>query len=200
MDNEGCFSGGATHPYVLGKVVRLALFVGTELLFSPVYHPQSNGYIERFHQDYDLHVWQDTYLRDRKQVHEKIKSFLQLYRQRTEHSALNGRSSASIHEQYPVRRLAADFVLPEQKRPLYSGKVHFMRRVRSDKTVSVLNVAWDVRSAKPDQGVWCTLQLATAGATLTIYDKVPDNSTRCALAAYSFPLTESVLPAAQPTG
>jgi len=24
VDNEGCFSGGHTHPYVLGKVVRLA--------------------------------------------------------------------------------------------------------------------------------------------------------------------------------
>lgn len=41
VDNEGCFNGGATHPYVLGRVVRLALQVGTELLFSPVYHPRS---------------------------------------------------------------------------------------------------------------------------------------------------------------
>jgi hypothetical protein len=24
VDNEGCFSGGFNHPYVLGKVVRLA--------------------------------------------------------------------------------------------------------------------------------------------------------------------------------
>ena len=57
VDNEGCFSGGHTHRHVLGKVVRLALTVGTQLLFSPFYHPESNGYVERFHQDYDLHVW-----------------------------------------------------------------------------------------------------------------------------------------------
>ncbi|MCJ7823380.1 MAG: helix-turn-helix domain-containing protein [Anaerolineales bacterium] len=53
VDNEGCFSDGFTHPYVLGKVVRLALRVGTELLFSPYYHPASNGSVERFHQDYE---------------------------------------------------------------------------------------------------------------------------------------------------
>jgi hypothetical protein len=49
VDNEGCFSGGSTHPYVLGQCVRLALLVGTQLLFSPVGHPQSNGTVERFH-------------------------------------------------------------------------------------------------------------------------------------------------------
>ena len=48
VDNESCFSGGFTHPYVLGKVVRLALQSGTELIFSPVRHPQSNGFVERF--------------------------------------------------------------------------------------------------------------------------------------------------------
>ncbi len=50
VDNEGCFSGGSPPPYVLGRVVRLGLWVGTELLFSP-YHPESNGYVERFHQE-----------------------------------------------------------------------------------------------------------------------------------------------------
>lgn len=37
VDNEGCFSGGFTHPYVLGQVLRLGLYVGTELIFSPFY-------------------------------------------------------------------------------------------------------------------------------------------------------------------
>lgn len=68
VDNEGCFSGGTTHKYVLGKVVRLALELGTELLFSPFYHPESNGFVERFHQDYNRHVWQNTYLANMEKV------------------------------------------------------------------------------------------------------------------------------------
>ncbi len=36
--------------------------VGTELVFSAVREPESQGFIERLHQDYSRHVWQDTYL------------------------------------------------------------------------------------------------------------------------------------------
>jgi transposase InsO family protein len=82
VDNEGCFSGGATHQHVLGKVVRLALDVGTELVFSPVNHPESNGYVERFHQDYSRHVWQDTYLADLDAVQTQADRFFEQYRQR----------------------------------------------------------------------------------------------------------------------
>ncbi len=53
---------------MLGRVVRFALWVGTEVVFSPVRHPESNGYVERFHQEYDRHVWRDTYLADLAEV------------------------------------------------------------------------------------------------------------------------------------
>ncbi len=51
--HKGCFSGGFTHPYVLGRVLRLGLLVGIELVYSPFYHPKSNGTVERFHQGYE---------------------------------------------------------------------------------------------------------------------------------------------------
>ena len=79
VDNEGCFSGGFTHPYVLGQCVRLALLVGTELLFSPVRHPQSNGTVERFHQDYEAHVFQDTYLADVQAVQAQANPFFGIF-------------------------------------------------------------------------------------------------------------------------
>ncbi len=56
IDKEACFSGGFTHPGVLGRFVRLGLYVGIELVFCPVRHPESNAYVERFHQDYDQQV------------------------------------------------------------------------------------------------------------------------------------------------
>lgn len=62
MDNESCFSGGYTHPGVIGQVVRLALLVGVQPVFSPFYHPESNGSVERFHQDYSALVWQKLHL------------------------------------------------------------------------------------------------------------------------------------------
>jgi transposase len=193
VDNEGCFSGGATHPYVLGKVVRLALTVGTELVFSPFYHPKSNGYVERFHQDYDDHVWQGTYLPDRPAVQEQGETFFALYRQREDHKALAGFSPYALHHQQPANKLPSDFTVPATKLPLRPGRVHFMRRVEADGTVKVLNVLWTVPQPKPNQGVWVTIECQLSGATLAIYDAAPDVAGRQCLAHYPFPLKEPVL-------
>lgn len=194
VDNESCFSGGMTHRYVLGQVVRLALFVGTQLVFSPVYHPKSNSFVERFHQDYNRHVWEDTYLRDLKQVRQKANVFFQRYRQSLHHSALEEQSPAQVHAQVTGTLLPSDFQRPRSKLPLVAGQLHFLRRVQADKTVSVLNVAWSVPSAAPDDGVWVTLSLTPASASLMVYDQAPDSATRHKLVSHSFPLSEAVLP------
>ncbi len=195
VDNEGCFSGGFTHPYVLGQCVRLALLVGTELLFSPIHHPQSNGSVERFHQDYQLHVWQDTYLADVHAVQVQADPFFDQYRHSDHHVALHPQTPALVH-QHPVqpRLLEPTFTLPEGKLPLYAGHVHFMRRIQPDGTVSVLNVNWAVPDPDPHKGVWVTLDLTPQAATLSIYDAAPDAPTRTCLVAYPFPLKEPVLP------
>lgn len=195
VDNEGCFSGGATHPYVLGKVIRLALHVGTELLFSPCYHPESNGFVERFHQDYSQHVWQDTYLADLAAVNQQGKQFFAQYRQRQDHCRLAEQTPSQWHQQQPATLLVPDFQMPTDKMPLRAGRVHFMRQVSSAGAVRVLNVEWAVPHFNPLQGVWVTLELSPMAATLTIFDTAPDVAERKQLAAYPFPLKESVLPA-----
>jgi transposase len=192
VDNESCFSGGFTHKHVLGKVVRLALQVGTELVFSPVRHPESNGYVERFHQDYDKHVWEDTYLESRQVVQRQAEHFFQLYRHSRHHSRLNEQTPFEMHYQTAPHCLPADFQLSQSKLPLYEGRVHFIRRVRPDATVSVLNVAWQVPNPPLDKGVWVTVDLRCEGATLAIYDAAPDVAERTCLVTYDFPLSEPV--------
>lgn len=192
FDNDGCFSGGHTHAYVLGKLVRLALAVGTEVVFSPVRHPESNGYVERFHQEYNRHVWQDLYLPDLATVNTQGERFFQHYNDSGHQRALHGQAPATLHATPPYR-LAADQHLP-QPLPLYAGRIHFIRRVRSDGMVSVLNVDWAVPQPDPQTGVWVTLELQPAGATLTIYDAAPDVPTRRRLAHYPFPVEEPILP------
>lgn len=194
VDNEGCFSGGFTHPGVLGKVVRLALHMGTELVFSPIGHPKSNGSVERFHQDYDQHVWKDTDLDNRSGVQAQAEPFFSDYRHSRHHSALRGASPAEVHLRITPRKLSSDFQLPSHKLSLTEGRIHFMRRVNPDHTVSVLNLTWSVPDAKPDQGVWVTLELNTSGATLRIYDAAPDALQRTCLVEHPFPLKEAVQP------
>lgn len=192
VDNEACFCGGFTHPYVLGQVVRVALLVGTELLFSPVRHPQSNCFVERFHQDYNQHVWQGTYLEGPDAVQEQTDLFLELYRQSGHHSALEGKSPAEVHQQPAPQRLA-DLPWPKGKLPLCTGRVHFLRRVSAEGTVALLNATWAV--PKPiDTGVWATLDIAEMGAILSIYDAAPDQPERTCLIQHPFPLVEQAQP------
>jgi len=194
VDNEGCFSGGFTHPKVLGKVVRLALYVGTELVFSPIRHPESNGSVERFHQDYNQHVWKETDLKQCADVQAQADLFFDLYRHRHHPSALQGASPAQAHSRLAPRLLSPDFQVLGHKLPLTAGRVHFMRLVNPDKTVSVLNEDWLVPEAAPNQGVWVTLELSVSGATLSIYDAAPDALEHTCLAQHPFLLSEPVQP------
>lgn len=193
VDNESCFSGGATHKHVLGKVVRLALTVGTELLFSPVYYPQSNGFVERFHQDYNRHVWEDTYLENIAEVNRQADWFFDLYRQRLDHSQLSGQSPQQLHHLTTPQKLADDFVLTETKMPLRVGCIHFMRCVSEDGQVHVLNGDWAVPEFDPTKGVWVTIHFKTTGSHLSIFDESPDSQDRRCLVSYPFPLNEPVL-------
>jgi transposase InsO family protein len=193
VDNEGCFSGGFTHPGVLGKVLRLALMVGTELVFSPIYHPESNGSVERFHQDYTKNVWDKINLPDLAAVRQHSQRFFAAYQQSPHHSALQGRSPQEQHTLGPINSLPAHF-LPPAKAPLTVGKVHFIRAVSQDQQVMILNQSWTVPAARPKQGVWTTLQFSPHGAKLRIYDAAPDAQHRTCLAEHPFPLKEPVLP------
>lgn len=193
LDNESCFSGGFTHPYVLGRVLRLGLWVGTQLVYSPVYHPESNGYVERFHQDYNQHVWDKCFLPDLTAVQMQSPAFFAAYRQNHHHSALKGRTPADIHQDQPQRRFPDDVELPTPL-PLTVGKVHFIRRVDDTQSIRILNVDWSVAQARPDQGVWATLEFTLTQSTLAIFDAAPGVAQRRCLSHHSFPLKEPVQP------
>jgi hypothetical protein len=196
VDNESCFSGGFTHPGVLGKVVRCALLVGTQLVFSPIYHPESNGTIERFHQDYSKNVWDKIELPDFQTVQAWSPTFFTAYRHSAHHSALQGRCPADLHPMQTAQPRIPEGFKPPTHFPLTIGQIHFLRRVNPASQVMVLNLAWEVPLAKPDQGVWVTLQFTAQAANLRIFDAAPDVPERTCLAQHPFPLKEEVQPLA----
>lgn len=193
MDNESSFNGGRTHPYVIGRVPRLMLLVGTQLIYSPFYHPESNAFVERFHQDYSRNVWQKVRLQNLSHVQQTSVRFFGRYRLSRHHSQLDGQSPAALHFANPPHLLSQDFGLPKRL-PITEGKIHFMRAVSKDQTIPVCNVNWSAGLAQPHQGVWATLFLTPRGARLCIYDQAPDVPNRRCFAKHPFPLVEPVLP------
>ncbi|NOH02163.1 MAG: transposase [Chloroflexi bacterium] len=193
MDNESSFNGGRTHPYVIGRVPRLMLLVGTELIYSPYYHPESNAFVERFHRDYSQNVWNKVQMQNLPHVQQTSARFFGRYRLSRHHSALDGQSPAALHFASPPRFLPTNFVLPKRL-PITEGKIHFMRAVSKDQTIPVFNVNWSAGWARPNQGVWATLFITLRGARLCIYDRAPDETKRRCFANHPFPLSEPVLP------
>ena len=193
MDNESCFSGGYKHLGVIGKVVRLALYVGVQPVFSPFYHPQSNAFVERFHQEYSGFVWKKEHLENLAAVRKRSALFFPNYRSSHHHSALNGRSPLEIHRTLPVRKLPFGFSLPNPL-PITTGQIHFLRAVDEKRNVLILNKVWSAGLGMPDQGVWATLSFKPGDATLRIYDAAPDAQKRRCLAEHPFPLNEPVVP------
>ena len=196
MDNESSFNGGRTHPHVIRRVPRLMLLVGTELIYSPFYHPESNAFVERFHQDYSQNVWEKAQMQNLSHVQQTSARFFGRYRLSRHHSALNGQSPAALHFASVPHFLPTDFVLPKRL-PITEGKIHFMRAVSKNQTVPIFNVNWSAGLAQPHQGVWATLWITTHGARLCIYDQAPDVQKRRCFAHHLFPLKEPVLPLAK---
>jgi transposase len=195
IDNESCFSGGTAHPAVLSKVVRLCLYMGTQPVFTPFYHPESNGCVERFHQDYNQHTWHKFVLTHLDEVRSTSTAFIDLFRHSAHLADLADDCPEEVHWTVPAVRLAQPYDLPAQKLPLTAGKVHFIRRVSPERTVSILYQDWTVPKAEPGQGVWATLEFSVRrGARLRIYNTAPDAPKRTCLAEHSFPLREPVLP------
>jgi hypothetical protein len=193
MDNESCFNGGYKHPNVIGKVVRLILYVGVQPVFSPYYHPKSNAFVERLHQDYSNFVWEKEHLEDLAAVRQRSALFFPNYRRSHHHSALNGSSPLEIHRHVPARKLPFGFS-PPNPLPITAGQVHFLRVVDHKRSVSILNNTWAAGLGVPEQGVWATVLLKPGGATLSIYDAAPDERKRRCLAKHPFELKEPVVP------
>lgn len=194
-DNEACFCGGFTHQYVLGQVLRLCLYVGTELVFSPHYHPESNGRVERFHQDYNVNVWQRGVLDDLAAINRVGAAFFADYRRSGHARRIAGQTPHEIHHAQPRLSLPRSFTRPSGQLPLSEGQVHFMRRVSEANTISVLNVAWSVPPVEVGRGVWATLALRRPDqAWLRIYDDAPDALGQRCLVTHRFPLKEPVHP------
>jgi hypothetical protein len=168
--------------------------VGAQLVFSPFYHPESNGFVERFHQDYAKFVWNKVLLPDLPAVRQRSTLFFQNYRQSRHHSSLHGSSPTECHLSQPMRPFPDAFSFPTHL-PLTCGQIHFIRATNAQLGIQVLNIDWEVPLAQPLQGVWVTINFAlTSPATLSIFDAAPDLTSRKVLAQYPFPLKETIVP------
>lgn len=148
LDNELSFRGSNRHPRGLGLLLRTALSLNVVPIFIPVSEPWRNGVIERFNQKVE-----DTLLTQEHNSFEElcfhVQQFVQTHNQEHHYSTMGHKTPAELDQEQAcfIKPLSPDYQLCERP-PLDSGnlnEIRFIRLVRSDLTINVLNTVIPVK-------------------------------------------------------
>jgi hypothetical protein len=146
FDNEAAYCGGHTHPRVIGRVVRLCRFCGSEPIFTPVYDAKRNYQIETFHSLWVAAFWLREEFRDLAQVRREAPTFVHWYHTAYRPPALAGQTPRQMRRGVAIRDLTPDLrqLIPLEPLPIMAGRIHFRRKVDLTGHIELLNETWRV--------------------------------------------------------
>jgi putative transposase len=193
MDNEHPFSGGQTHPRVIGRLVRLCLFVGVEPLFVPYYEPKRNGWVEGFHAVWVKGFWSRYEFASLEDVQRQSTSFSRWYATRYVPPAIEPDTPEQRrHGVRPLLLTQRRRALIPERVPITAGRIHFLRKVDAEGRVVLLNEVWPVAQRLAGQYVWAMVE--TAQQRLTFWHKAGDDARWRRVGSRRFPLPEPAQP------
>lgn len=147
LDNELSFKGSNRHPRGLGQLIRTALELNVVPRFIPVGEPWRNGVIERFNQKVER-----TLLSQRHEDFEALRlhaaEFVRTHNARHHYSPLGHKTPDELDAELGdiLSPLCMDYQVRE--RPpldcLNGNEIDFIRLVRSDLRINVLNTEIEV--------------------------------------------------------
>lgn len=147
MDNELSFKGSNRHPRGLGVLIRTALELNVTPIFIPVKEPWRNGVVERFNQ----HVERTLLLQEHKDFEELVahsREFVETHNKCHPYSTLQHKTPVELDKELalPLTPLHADYIFKEHPELdcLNQNEIHFIRLVRSDLKITVLNTEINV--------------------------------------------------------
>ena len=189
-DNDAAFTGLGRAPRVLGRFVRLALYVGIELLFIPPGEAKRNHVVERVHGTWATSSWNTPHFTALRDLARQSPKFLDWY-QHYAPPALGGLSvkQATRHLQSKKLGRRQRAQIPEEA-PLTAGRVHFIRKVDAQGEISILKEPWKVSKSFVGQYVWATLD--TGQHVLSIAHRHSARAQPRLLKQYGYELAEKV--------
>lgn len=147
MDNELSFKGSNRHPRGLGILIRTALEMNVIPVFIPVSEPWRNGVIERFNQ----HVERTLLLQEHKNFEELLThshEFMEQHNKCHPYSTMRHKTPIELDRELatPLTPLREDYIFKERPELdcMNLNEIHFIRLVRSDLKINVLNTEIEV--------------------------------------------------------
>ncbi len=147
MDNELSFKGSNRHPRGLGLLLRTALSLNVTPVFIPVGEPWRNGVIERFNQKVEKTLLTQEH-KDFADLRCHAAEFVFTHNSLHHYSTKEHKTPLQLDVELdvPIMRLDPDYQVGERPELVWGNlnEIHFIRLVRSDRIVSVLNTDIEV--------------------------------------------------------
>lgn len=185
VDNGMCFIGDFKHPKSFSRFVRLALYLGIEVIFIAPSKPWMNGSVESANGEFDSRFWKKEEFNDLKDIRRKSRTF---YKKENEFNEWKLRGKNLKHLQ-PIRRLKGDVSIDRNNIPLVTGKVHFIRVVNSEGEINVLNEFFGIGKAYTGEYIWATIDTRKELLTIQYND---ENLVVQKITSFSFEIDEKV--------
>ena len=185
MDNGAYFIGDLIHPRHFSRVVRLCLHLGVEPVFIAPSKPWMNGTIEDFNGDFGEKLWDREQWIDLEHIRGEAKIFLMRHNNRQD-----WKYRKTDLETVPHRKLPEDFEIGVHKLPITEGKVHFIRQVKEDGAISVLNEDFEVDKSLAYEYAWATID--TKQEQLMIYYRGKNEEEAGLIKIYEYKIDENV--------
>jgi putative transposase len=160
IDNDAAFTGlGRTKP-VFGRVIRLLLYLGIEVIFIPPGEPKRNSVVECVNGLWARGFWDKNHFSSFCEVLRKGPKFLAWY-ETYKPPSLGGMTvqQAAGRQRFTKLRPRQIQQLPEEL-PLTAGRLHFIRRVDSSGEIDILKEHWKVSKTLAGNYLWATIDLS----------------------------------------
>ena len=148
LDNELSFKGSNRHPRGLGLLVRTALDLDVTPRFIPVGEPWRNGVVERFNQKVERTLLTQEH-KDFDSLIRHSAEFMEVHNREHHYSTMSHRTPVQMDLEtfLPVNTLAGDYEVKQRPEidPWNLNEITFIRLVRSDCLINVLNTSVEVK-------------------------------------------------------
>ena len=192
IDNDAVWRGSLKATRYFSRFMRLALWLGLELIFIPVGEPEYNGVLERVNGLWNQQFWNLNHFASRNQVARTSPQFVEWYRTIYEPPRLDEHTPVEMRRQVNRCRLTHTQrqAIPDAL-PLMEGRIHFIRRVDEQGDIELLHETWHVDRRLADEYVWATVTLHEQ--RLRIYHRRARGERVCLRKVFHYPLNEPVV-------
>ena len=191
LDNDAAFCGGYTAPRVFGQFVRLCLFRGLELIFWPLAEPERNGEVEELNGLWGHSFWERQRFASFGRVARASPTFVRGYMTDPALPGLKGLTPQQAQRHERKHRLTASPIAHRPNPlPITAGRLHFLRKVKPDGTLALLNETWKVSKRLAGKYVWATV--ITHCRRLEIWYQPSAQHAWCLRKTYAYDIPETV--------